>query len=312
MVRGGGLKKYSRILFVAWVVFFTHATFFFCDAFAEPSDAPDENQQIFIPLSADELKKLPQEKIPQELREELKAVPPADVLVGSKNTKFDYLLMISRGMLNGTSIAAGFIINMGASLGQAVVPGVTGMAMSSTLQFVHPWKSHWLKHKSQPKTWYDIKGYFTVSETEKASFVESFFIKEFSVGIFYLNAVQVVSALSGIQPDYFSWRPFASAAMGLFSEGVWNVLIAHVTEKLVEKNPLKGKMIWRLSKLSATGVSVLSTFSSVMFMMQKPWAPMIAVGMGVSGALVFATLSAPAQKFFGGCAQILKLFPKKS
>lgn len=258
-----------------------------------PQRSSQKEEASLISVRSEDLLKIPAEKLPQELRaeleQELRKDHPHKVLKGSGNTPFDYILMTVRGLINGTSITAGYIINMQIAPELAVVPGLLGGTMSASLQYFHAAKSHWLKHKSQPKTWYDIPGYFRVSETEKAGIVESFFVKEFTVGLFYLNSVQVLSGLLGIQPEMLSWRPSVSAALGLFSEGVWNYFIAHITEQVVEKYPAKSKMLWRLSKIAASAISVASTFASAMFLMQKDWAPWIPVGMGITGGIAFAT-----------------------
>lgn len=261
-------------------------------------DIPKDAQTIVVPIHRKDLKNIPPNQLPTELRDDLNAKPPSDVLQGSQNSGFDYVLILTRGLINGTSIAAGYILTMHADPALAAIPGLLGLGMSASLQIFHPAKSHWIKHKSKPKTWYDVKNFFIVSETEKASFVESFFVKEFSIDIVYLNVVQVASALAGIQPDYISWRPFASAGMSLFSDGVWAFFIADITERLVEKYPQKAKTLWRLSKIAATGVSVISTFASAMFLMNKEWAPLILVGLGASGGAALAVTSNPARKFY--------------
>ncbi|MDB5037618.1 MAG: hypothetical protein JWQ35_1146 [Bacteriovoracaceae bacterium] len=243
-----------------------------------------------IPVTREDLQKISADKLPEEVRRELAAPAPTShesPLTGSKNTWFDYLLVTVRSSMNGASITAGFMINMGAPFHMAIIPGLLGSGMSGALQLYHPAFSHWLEHKSKLNNWYDLRGIFRVAPNEKASFIESFFMKEFAVGIVYLNAIQILSAAIKIHHEMFSVRPTESAFLGLMSEGVWYVLIAHLTEKLVNKFPSRSEFTWRISKTAAVLVSIISTFGSVMFLMNKSWAPAIMGGLGVAGAITY-------------------------
>jgi hypothetical protein len=290
----------------AFFALIVHTSHYSAQTLASPHPEQDSLEVKIAPINRADLELIPSEKLPTELRSELQTSP----LLGSKNSSFDYVLVATRGLINGTSITLGYIFNFGAPIEWALMPGLLGATMSASLQIFHAKVSHWVKHKSKPKNIFDLRGFFTVRENEKASFVESFFIKQFSVNIIYLNALEFVSGLLQIQPELFSSRPFLSAALSLPSEGFWVVANAQLTERMVTQFPHRAKLIWHLSKVGAVFISGLSTFGSVMFLMKKAWAPYVSVSMGALGAMIFVLTTDLAFRNYGrirqGCASALQ------
>ena len=208
----------------------------------------------------------------------------------NRNGPFDYLLVVARGV----GMAAGLVLAYSADTGASIpiravlVPALMGGVTSSFLQFWHLPIKDWLDYRSDIRHPLDFKGIFRL-RPEQASFFESFFVKEFSMELIYMQILQAGEFLGGTS-SLVSWAVLKTATLGLTSDGLWQINNAKLTGLAERMMPNSHKRIAILSRVAQVGISILLTSLVVSEKMGVEWVDLALKSLQISGVAVIAAL----------------------
>lgn len=195
-------------------------------------------------------------------------------------------LILTRVVFTGGAVAFGFSHYFSIPPSAALTVGATDGIMSGFFQAIQ---------KRGFVTWITKKGFLKPNPGIEASLLESL-MKEFIANVAYLSIHNVVSGWQGVLPTYFSLgNILISAAAGTATQGIWEINVNSLTNRMLGKFPQKQKLIWMSNTSAVLVLSAVGTALSVSNMAEGSSAKTLMMMMGGLGFVALFTHVKPKE-----------------